>query len=249
MEKKISRKLLLWIFVWFIVLGAVLALFGHLGMDTVRSALPESRDQTPEAAIQALEHIKIMYWTVLASILVITGFLLWLNLSLSVKRVISDFESEASPGKGERQQKKMPSAKPAPQEKQTDVHDDQRRALLLLCLLQREGRLVDFLEEDLQSYEDAQVGAAVRSIQESCKKSLNEYLALKAVIDQEEGEEVIIQAGFDANEIRLTGKVTGEPPFKGILQHRGWQVTNFDLPALSGSQDPGIIAPAEVEIA
>ena len=97
-------------------------------------------------------------------------------------------------------------------------------------------------------YEDAQIGAAVRNIQETCQKSLNDYLDLKAVIDQEEGEAVTIQAGFDANAIKLTGNVTGEPPFKGILQHRGWQISNFSLPALSGTQNPNIIAPAEVEI-
>jgi hypothetical protein len=107
---------------------------------------------------------------------------------------------------------------------------------------------VDFLEEDLKPYDDSQIGAAVRSIQESCQKSLNDYLALTAVIDQEEGEAVTIQAGFDANAIKLTGNVTGEPPFTGILQHRGWKTTNFSLPALSGTQNPSIVAPAEVEI-
>src|SRR5947209_3736853 len=36
--------------------------------------------------------------------------------------------------------------------------------LRLLALLQREGRLLDFLLEDIQSYPDAHIGAAVRDI-------------------------------------------------------------------------------------
>src|SRR5215831_3115113 len=35
-------------------------------------------------------------------------------------------------------------------------------ALQLLALLQREGRLVDFLAEDISGYDDASIGAAVR---------------------------------------------------------------------------------------
>ncbi|MGD1082228.1 MAG: DUF2760 domain-containing protein [Candidatus Sulfotelmatobacter sp.] len=38
------------------------------------------------------------------------------------------------------------------------------RAVQMLALLQRDGRLVDFLEEDVSSYPDGQLGAAVRSI-------------------------------------------------------------------------------------
>ena len=51
------------------------------------------------------------------------------------------------------QQKKTPAPHPVPKAKRTSVQDDQRRALHLLCLLQREGRLVDFLTEDLRPYE------------------------------------------------------------------------------------------------
>ena len=193
-------------------------------------------------------NIEYIYWTGLAGILVTIGFFQWLSVHFSVRRIIADSKSIMVLPPLEKRQAKTPGPRPAPQVKKTSAQDDQRRALHLLCLLQREGRLVDFLKEDLKFYDDAQIGAAVRSIQESCQKSLNEYLPLKAVIDQEEGAAVTIQAGFDANAIKLTGKVTGNPPFKGILQHRGWQVTNFALPELSGTQNPTIVAPAEVEI-
>jgi hypothetical protein len=46
----------------------------------------------------------------------------------------------------------------------------------------------------------------------------------------------------------LTGKVTGKPPFTGILRHKGWQVGNIELPKLSGRQNARIIAPAEIEV-
>ena len=113
--------------------------------------------------------------------------------------------------------------------------------ILVFCMLS----LV--FAEDLSLYEDAQIGAAVRTIQEDCKKTINKYLAPKAVVDQPEGEEVTIEADFDPSAIKLTGNVTGEPPFKGILRHKGWQATKSDLPELSDSQDSKIISPAEVD--
>lgn len=245
MESKISRQILLWIFVWFTILGIVIACLGHLELGVEKSMLLKWLGATSNDSARAL-HIEQLYWGILAVVLAITGLFLWLSLHVSVKKLLSGYEEPAAPGTIEKQQKKAPA--PKAQEKKTSVQDDQRRALHLLSLLQREGRLVDFLEEDLKLYDDGQIGAAVRSIQESCQKSLNEYLSLKAVMDEEEGEDVTIEAGFDANAIKLTGNVTGEPPFKGVLQHRGWQISKFSLPALSGSQNSKIIAPAEVEI-
>ncbi len=206
MTSRISRQLLLWIAIWFLVLGLVLALSGYWERS-----------------------FGLVYWEVLAGSLAVIGFFLWLTLRSSLMRVIRKDEAK-------------------PQEKREPAADDQRRALHLLSLLQREGRLVDFLGEDLQDYDDAQIGAAVRNIQENCQKTLNKYLAPEAVIDRNEGDEITVDSGFDASAVKLTGNVTGAPPFKGVLQHRGWRATAFDLPTLSGSQDPGIIAPAEVEI-
>jgi len=243
MEAKISRQLLLWICVWFVILGVVIAGLGHLEMGTDKSLLLTYLGVPSQEAAEAL-NIEALYWALLAILLALTGLFLWLSLRFSVKGVLAQLAGTATAVSDS--PKKIPV--PKAQENKICVQDDQRRALHLLCLLQREGRLVDFLEEDLTSYDDARIGAAVRSIQENCQKTLKEYLALTAVIDQEEGEAVTVQVGFDANAIKLTGKVTGEPPFKGILQHRGWQISNFALPALSGTQNPKVIAPAEVEI-
>jgi hypothetical protein len=125
---------------------------------------------------------------------------------------------------------------------------NQRFFVHLIGVLQREGRLMDFFSEDLQAYEDAQIGAAVRSIHENCKRALDKYLALDAVVAENEGDDITVEKDFDPNLLKLTGNVTGHPPFKGTVRHRGWRIRKIELPTLSGRQDPGIIAPAEVEI-
>ena len=121
-------------------------------------------------------------------------------------------------------------------------------AVQLLGLLQRDGRLVDFLREDIQAYDDAQVGAAVRTIHESCRQVLAEHLPVEPVLSGQEGDAVTVPEGFDPSAIRLTGNVSGEPPFRGILQHAGWRAAQVKLPDQPVGQDPKIIAPAEVEV-
>lgn len=125
---------------------------------------------------------------------------------------------------------------------------DRRLFLHLFSLMQREGRLMDFLDEELDQYDDAQIGSAVRSIHAGCRQLVEEYLNPKPVMDQAEGEEVEIPVDFDPGVIKLTGNVVGEPPFSGILRHKGWQVGKMNLPTLSGRQNAEIISPAEVEI-
>lgn len=120
--------------------------------------------------------------------------------------------------------------------------------LRALGALQAEGRLVDFLEEDLSQYPDAQVGAGVRGIHEGCRKALRALVALEPVLRGAEGEAITVDAGFDPAAIRLTGNVHGEPPFRGVLRHPGWRAAAATLPARHG-QDPKVLAPAEVEIA
>lgn len=120
--------------------------------------------------------------------------------------------------------------------------------LRLLSLLQREGRLLDFLLEDIQGYDDAQVAAAVRNIHNKCQAALREHLVLQPVLKQEEGATVDVPAGFDPSTIRLTGNVTGQPPFHGALRHHGWRVKELRLSAPIEGQDEFVVAPAEVEL-
>ncbi len=119
-------------------------------------------------------------------------------------------------------------------------------ALQLLTLLQQEGRFVDFLQEPIDGYSDEQVGAAVRSIHAGCRKALDGRIEFSRILADEDGSPVSINADFDRHAVRLTGNVTGEPPFRGTLQHGGWKATKVNLPQSSG--DATIIAPAEVEL-
>lgn len=121
-------------------------------------------------------------------------------------------------------------------------------ALALLAALQREGRLIDFLQEDVASFSDAEVGAAARVVHAGSRKVLQQHLTLEPVLKQGEGEPVSVPAGFDAARIRLTGNVAGQPPFRGTLRHHGWAAASVRLPAVSEALDPRVIAPAEVEL-
>ncbi len=117
-----------------------------------------------------------------------------------------------------------------------------------LGLLQREGRLVDFLSENIAGYDDAQVGAAVREIHRKCQAALTEHLEMEPVLTQEEGATVEVPPGFDPSRIRLTGNVTGQPPFRGTLLHRGWRVKAIKLAPAPEGQDEFVLQPAEVEL-
>lgn len=128
------------------------------------------------------------------------------------------------------------------------METQQRLYLHLVTVLQKEGRLLDFFSEDLSQYNDAQIGAAVRDIHQNCKKALEKHLAPEAVLAQNEGDAISVEENFDPNTIKLIGNVTGRPPFKGVVQHRGWRAHKLELPTFSGRQVPEIIAPAEVEV-
>jgi hypothetical protein len=121
-------------------------------------------------------------------------------------------------------------------------------AVEVLALLQREGRLVDFLEEDVSALPDAQVGAAVRDIHRGCRKVLGEYFAIEPILRDPENALVQIDDGFDAAAVRLVGNVAGTPPYKGHLRHHGWRTTRVALPGRSPALEPAVLAPAEVEL-
>jgi hypothetical protein len=121
--------------------------------------------------------------------------------------------------------------------------------LRVLAVLQRDGRLIDFLKEDLDLYSDAQVGAAVRDIHRGCRKSLNDYLTIEPIIDAAEEASVTVPTDFDPAAIRLVGNVNGSPPFQGVLKHHGWRVRSVHLPLLPAARDDkSVLSPAEVEL-
>ena len=121
-------------------------------------------------------------------------------------------------------------------------------ALQLLGLLQRDARFIDFVEEDIAKYSDADIGAAARLVHDGCRATLREHFTIRPVRDEAEGSRVTLPEGFDASSIRLTGNVVGRAPFNGSISHRGWRVDEVRLPKLTDSHNASVIAPAEVEL-
>lgn len=126
--------------------------------------------------------------------------------------------------------------------------DSGNAALQLLSLLQKEARFVDFIQEDMTAYSDSDIGAAARVVHQGCAKAVKEHFTLGAVSQDQEGSRITLNKGFDANAYRLTGNIVGEAPFKGVLVHKGWQVTDMRLPKQTSGHNPNIIAAAEVEL-
>ena len=122
-------------------------------------------------------------------------------------------------------------------------------AVTLLATLQREARLVDFVQEPLDAYSDAQIGAAVRDVHRECGKVLARLFGLRPILAAAENAAVEVPAGFDGGRYRLTGNVTGQPPFHGRLVHHGWEAEKCQLPAWSGTDAAArVVAPVEVEL-
>ncbi|MEN9437490.1 MAG: hypothetical protein RIR09_2145, partial [Pseudomonadota bacterium] len=61
---------------------------------------------------------------------------------------------------------KAPIAAPSPAQVPAPTTD---AALQLLGLLQREARLIDFTQEDIRAYSDADIGAAARVVHAGCR--------------------------------------------------------------------------------
>lgn len=133
-------------------------------------------------------------------------------------------------------------------EKEDVQPDPSVTVVQVLGLLQREGRLIDFLQEDITPYSDEQIGAAVREVHKGCRDALIDSFHLAPVLDAPEGSEVEVDEDFDPLNIKLTGNVHGKPPFRGVLRHCGWRYTELKLPEWSSEKKTDVIAPAEVEI-
>ena len=121
-------------------------------------------------------------------------------------------------------------------------------ALAVLALLQREGRLVDFLQQDVASFGDDEIGAAARVVHAGCKKALAEHATIAQVFSEPEGAKVEIAEGYEPASVKLVGDVKGAPPFAGTLRHRGWRASRLALPEPVAGYDVRILAPAEVEL-
>jgi Domain of unknown function (DUF2760) len=117
-------------------------------------------------------------------------------------------------------------------------------------LLQEKGRLVDFLMEDVAPYDDKQVGAAARVVHHGCREVLNEHFKVTPISEAEEGSRITVPAGYAADEYRLMGQISGEPPFTGTLLHKGWKTESVKLPRILKTSEKRLpsIAAAQVEL-
>lgn len=232
----------------------------YFGLDAINekvSVILKADAATHEVKIIASQISMILYdfkfYIIPVSIIlfVLFGFLLWFFLRLSFVKLIKKSIHPENIKPDNIKPEKINECNAAGKvsfDKNIKKHNDRRLFLHLLSVFQREGRLLDFFSEDLDSYEDAQIGSAVRSIHKNCRNVIKKNLVAKPVIDRDEDKEVTVEQGFDPGAVKLTGNVTGEPPFKGILRHKGWRVMKLELPTLSGTGDSSIITPAEVEI-
>jgi uncharacterized protein DUF2760 len=145
----------------------------------------------------------------------------------------------------------VPAPAPAPatlQPPAVAANQAEAEIVAFFALLQEKGRLVDFIMEDLTGFDDAQVGAAARVIHQGCSEVLKEYFRITAVSEAEEGSQVAVPTGYPAEEYRLIGKLSGNPPFIGKLIHKGWKTEYVKLPRITKTQRLPPIAPAEVEL-
>jgi hypothetical protein len=218
----------------------VLAYFGV--SELIEEMRPILQANAEKAAAQAWDLVLFYYsrfwYAVFPAVLgfaLLVGILAWLIVRSSIRRLTPAAEGN------------IEIVKQGPEKEKQDLAE-RRMFLHLFSMMQREGRLMDFLAEDLDQYEDSQIGSAVRAIHAGCRRIVQEYLDPQPVLIQAEGENVVIDGDFDPGAIKLTGKVVGEPPFEGILRHKGWQVGKLKLPTLSGRQNTKIITPAEVEL-
>ena len=142
-----------------------------------------------------------------------------------------------------------PDKKASPKSGELDESLAKRAApLQLLALLQREGRLIDFLQQDITDFDDQEVGAASRVVHEGCRKALETHAKIEPVRRETEESRIEVKEGYDPAEIKLTGNVTGKPPYKGVLRHRGWRVVKLKLPTALKGHDFEVVAPAEDEL-
>lgn len=222
----------------------------------------ELKQQLPESLLQFISNMREFIdmmghyapWFLFGVIGAVT-LVLWIALCLVGTRRIRKAMEETSRVMPPSMPPKEPKTTTEPEKTPPEVprKDDEKQRLLpavqLLAMLQRDGRFIDFLQEDLTPYDDAQIGATVRALHEDWRRLFREYAQMEPIYKEPDGTEVTVMEGFDTAAIRLTGRVIGNPPFRGIIRHKGWRLVKLDLPHISDPESiQWIIAPAEVEV-
>ncbi len=243
LAKSLSARSLFLIFFFMALLGGITEAVIMIFLDAFKNRNTGIVALIPDPAKLA-EIISAYHFFIIPGIFILFALIMWLSLNIVSRGCIKKY---GIPAEKSQEKKQEDAASREAKAKQRKIYE-KRLFLHLFSVLQREGRLMDFFSEDLSLYEDEQIGVAVRGIHENCKKVIDKYLALGPVIKEEEDEDITIDPGFDPNAIKLTGNVAGDPPFKGVVRHRGWKIKKLDIPDLTGTRDPLVIAPAEVEV-
>jgi hypothetical protein len=176
----------------------------------------------------------------------ISATALVLSLLVLTLSLLGGPKSRATPGRdsdGAAASAPVTSQPPAQAGKQAEAE-----VVAFFALLQEKGRLVDFLMEDITSYDDTHVGAAARVIHQGCRQVLQEHFNITAICESAEGSQVTVPAGYAKEQYRFVGKLSGDPPFTGTLIHKGWKTEFVKLPRIVEAQRLPAIAPAEVEL-
>jgi hypothetical protein len=121
-------------------------------------------------------------------------------------------------------------------------------AVLVLSLLQSEGRFIDFLQQELTGFDDAAIGGVARVVHRGCGKVLHDYVHIEAIRTEPEGQRVRLAPGFDASLVKLTGNLGGGQDIEGVLRHKGWRAAEVRLPKLTDRRGALVLAPAEIEL-
>jgi len=120
-------------------------------------------------------------------------------------------------------------------------------ALTLLAVLQREARLVDLVQEPLDQFGDAQVGAAARPCLKQCRQALERVFELQPLVKEPENSLVEVPADASAIRYQWVGQA-GSSGDQARLVHPGWIAGKCELPQWTGvAEDASVVAAAEVE--
>ena len=174
-----------------------------------------------------------------AGVILLTLFIAWQGLVASRSRQETSTPAAQPP---------PPVAPPKPAKPEPTQTGE---ALILLSLLQEKGRFLDYIMEDITAFSDAQVAAASRVVHQGCSAVIKECLALSPTHEGKEGDRITLDKSSDRNRYRLLGKVPQEPPYQGVVVHRGWQTTKLALPRFTRPVDPtgpNVITPMDVEV-
>ncbi len=130
----------------------------------------------------------------------------------------------------------------------TDFPVNNNAAKQLLKILQKQGRLLDFLTQNIDQFNDKEVANAAKVVHRGCNRALKKHCIIKAIYDTNENTNITLNPNFDRSKVNLTGNHHIKSPIKGILIHKGWQIESLSLPTLTEKANPDILQPAEIEV-